>query len=640
VKKKTNIRTQDAKKPRSVSIQLKLFGLLGFFAVILFATAAYGLYSVYLISSASQSIIEREIPLTRGIEAALVAMLEGKFALEVALAVDDFSQIGEVVRQEADLNSSTLVFDAYLAAITWGSTSEAFISSDAGLNFAEWQRLGLSENLVIPRPSPQQVQLAGITDLYFGGFQNNAAKAIGSHKRFLRLVSEGKEEEANQTRELTQEYAARALTFSGLTISRLSEITKISDETISQSANTISSTEEEVGRNILLIFLVGSLISLITSLFFVRRSIIQPLQEVTHVAERISAGDFDVRAQIKSRDEIGVLATVFNQMADSLSAAPMQLEEEVEKRTKQLTQINIRLQELLNESHASGKMLVQKDRELTSANREMVELNRELDEIGKMLVRRDLELTATNERLEELDTIKSEFVSVAAHQLRTPLTGIKWTLHSLAEEEFGKINPEQKRLVQDGLISTFRLIELVNDLLDTARLEEGRYGFSFKLQSFIPALENVFQRYEKAAAEKGITLVLNLSKVKLPPLYYDEEKIGLVLDNLVDNAIKYTTPGGKVTINCKKTETHVIVEVKDTGIGIPKEQLHRVFTKFFRAENAQLAQTSGTGLGLYVAKNIVERHDGTISFESVIERGSTFTLSLPALPSNKKPKAD
>ncbi|MCH7605113.1 HAMP domain-containing protein [Patescibacteria group bacterium] len=634
MKKKTNIRTQGAKKPRSVSIQLKLFGLLGFFAVVLFATAAYGLYSVSLISNASESIIEREIPLTRGIEAALVAMLEGNFALEVALAVDDFSQVGEVLRHEADLNSSTLVFDAYLAAITWGSTSEAFIKSDGGLNFAEWQRLGLSESLVIPRPPSQQVQLAGITDLYFGGFQNNAVKAISSHKKFLRLASEGKEEEANQAEELSQEYAARASAFSGLTISKLSEITKISDDTISQSANIIRSTKEEVGRNILLIFLVGSTISLVAGLFFVRRSIVQPLRRVTYVAERISAGDFSLRADIKSNDEIGILAAVFNQMADTLSVAPIELEAEVGRRTKQLTQINIRLQELLNESYASGKMFVQKDRELTSTNREMVELNRELGEIGKMLVRRDLELTATNERLEELDAVKSEFVSVAAHQLRTPLTGIKWTLHSLSEEEFGKINPEQKRLVRDGLISTLRLIDLVNDLLDTARLEEGRLGFAFKIQSFIPQLEYVLQRYKKAAAEKGITLSLNLPKAKLPSLYYDEERIGLVLDNLLDNAIKYTTPGGKVTINCKKTKTHVIVEVKDTGIGIPEEQFHRVFTKFFRAKNAQLAQTDGTGLGLYVSKNIIANHKGALFFKSKENRGSTFSFSLP-IPSSK-----
>lgn len=257
------------------------------------------------------------------------------------------------------------------------------------------------------------------------------------------------------------------------------------------------------------------------------------------------------------------------------------------------------------------------------------ERNKESDEIAKVLVRRDLELTESNERLRELDTIKSEFVSVAAHQLRTPLTGIKWTLNALIEEEFGKLERDQKKLVSDGLRATYRLIDLINDLLDTARIEEGRYGFSFISQSLAPVVEQIFERHEKIAKEKGVKFLLQLPKRRLPLLRLDAEKIGIVIENLMDNAIKYTVPGGSVLIRVVKDKQYVTVKVADTGIGIPKEQQRRVFTKFFRAANAQLAQTSGTGLGLYVSQNIVEQHKGTLSFESKENKGTTFILSLP-----------
>ncbi|MDA1337175.1 MAG: HAMP domain-containing sensor histidine kinase [bacterium] len=275
------------------------------------------------------------------------------------------------------------------------------------------------------------------------------------------------------------------------------------------------------------------------------------------------------------------------------------------------------------------KLLLQKERELAQANGILKERSKESNEVARVLVRRDLELTETNERLRELDSVKSEFVSVAAHQLRTPLTGIKWTLNALLTGEVGTLDKDQKKLVTDGLAATYRLIELINDLLDTARIEEGRFGFNFKMLSLAPILKQSIVNYAVIAKKKGIQLILKLPEAKLPLLKLDAEKIGIVLDNLIDNAIKYTIPGGKITVRATLQKEHVVLEVEDTGIGVPKEQVHRVFTKFFRAVNAQLAETSGTGLGLYVSHNIVEHHRGTLSFTSSEGKGSTFVVSLP-----------
>ena len=443
------------------------------------------------------------------------------------------------------------------------------------MHLIKWQQLNLTGDLIIQKPGAQQVQLAGVTDLYFGGFANNALKAIASHKKFLRLQDEGKTAEAVDARQISLQYAARAVRFSGLTIDGLSEIVTISNTAISEGAVMIKKTRDEVGRNILIIFVAGFIFSLFISFFFVRRNILKP--------------------------------------------------------TKDLRRINKQLQELVHKNYLSAKLLKQKESELRSINLALEERNMESDQIAKVLVRRDLELTETNERLQELDTVKSEFVSVAAHQLRTPLTGIKWTFNALLEGELGELDQDQKKVVSDGLDVTYRLIELVNDLLDTARLEEGRFGFSFDIQSLRPVVEHVFKNYQSAAKEKGINLTLQLPRTKLPLLRFDAEKIGIVIDNLIDNAIKYTVPGGKVNVRVAIDKQYVIVQVRDTGIGIPKEQSHRVFTKFFRAENAQLAQTSGTGLGLYVANNIVKQHNGTLSFTSKRDGGSTFVFSLPII---------
>ena len=293
----------------------------------------------------------------------------------------------------------------------------------------------------------------------------------------------------------------------------------------------------------------------------------------------------------------------------------------VRKQIKKLERKNVHI----------SKLLEKKEGELIAANLTLQERNKESNEVAKVLVRRDLELTETNERLRELDSIKSEFVSVAAHQLRTPLTGIKWTLNALLNEEVGTLDEKQKKFISDGLVSTYRLIELINDLLDTARLEEGKFGFSFKVQALTPILEQTVKNYEVIAKEKGIEFTLKLPEAELPFLKLDTEKIGIVFDNLIDNAIKYTIPGGKVAVKVSIDKKYVVIEVEDTGIGIPKAQFHRMFTKFFRAVNAQLAETSGTGLGLYVSYNIVKRHKGTLSFESREGEGSTFILSLPLL---------
>lgn len=287
-----------------------------------------------------------------------------------------------------------------------------------------------------------------------------------------------------------------------------------------------------------------------------------------------------------------------------------------------------KFEENLKECDISAKLLVRRDLELVSLNSELITTNQELDKMGKVLVRSDLELSEANARLLELDSLKSEFVSVAAHQLRTPITSIKWSLSYLLENT-NKLSAKQRKFIGNSLEVSAYMIKLIDDLLDTARIEEGKFGLKFKQQSIMPIIKKVYPKFETIANAKGLKFSVSLPESFPCLINIDEEKIAIVLDNLLDNAVKYTPIGGAVTLTVSQEENMVKVEVQDSGIGIPQNQINKVFTKFFRGSNAVLVETSGTGLGLYVVKNIIDSHEGTIDIDSAEKKGTSVSLKFP-----------
>jgi len=307
-------------------------------------------------------------------------------------------------------------------------------------------------------------------------------------------------------------------------------------------------------------------------------------------------------------------------------------------RIQELERENAHLKQVLRENLESARLLVRKDRELTATNDKLAERTKELNEIGKILVNRDRELSESNERLRELDEVKTQFVSVAAHQLRTPLTGIKWSLHALLSGRVDDLSNEQEKFVRDAFNATERVIKLVNDLLNVSRLEEGRFGFTFSLQSIVPIIKQVCERHQDTAEQKHISFSLNVDEAGIPEVYADEERIDIVFDNMVNNALKYTKPNGEVAVSVFTKDGNVVVSVSDTGIGIPEKQKTHIFKRFFRARNAQLYHTNGTGLGLYLSKNIVEQHDGDMYLESEEMKGTTVyaTIPIPREEENEK----
>ncbi len=223
---------------------------------------------------------------------------------------------------------------------------------------------------------------------------------------------------------------------------------------------------------------------------------------------------------------------------------------------------------------------------------------------------------------------KSEFISVAAHQLRTPLSAIKWVFRIVLDEDAGPISVEQKDILQKGYDSNERIIKLVGDMLDVARIEEGRFGFEFYFIDFIGLVQKTIDGLKIKAQEKNITLNFEKPDV-LGPIKLDPVKIELVLQNLLDNALKYTHVGGTITIKVEIVGPRVKVSIKDSGIGIPAGQKERLFVKFFRGTNAVRLETEGSGLGLFIVKNILLRHGGTIDVESEENKGTIFSFTLP-----------
>jgi len=248
---------------------------------------------------------------------------------------------------------------------------------------------------------------------------------------------------------------------------------------------------------------------------------------------------------------------------------------------------------------------------------------REEEKLGSLVVLHNI----TREKA--IERIKTEFVSISAHQLRTPLSAVKWTLRMLLDGDLGKTTPEQKEILEKTYKSNERMINLINDLLDITRIEEGRYLYKPTLHQIEKITQSVINSYQEKIKRKKIKFEFKKPKEKLPKIKVDLEKISLAIENLIDNAVNYTLTGGEIKVFLKSNKEGITFEIKDTGVGIPKRQQERVFGKFFRAANAIRMETEGTGLGLFITKNIIEAHGGKIWFKSEEGKGTTFYFSLP-----------
>jgi signal transduction histidine kinase len=221
-------------------------------------------------------------------------------------------------------------------------------------------------------------------------------------------------------------------------------------------------------------------------------------------------------------------------------------------------------------------------------------------------------------------------VSLAAHQLRTPISAIGWYAEMMLSGDAGELTSEQKKYLNQIYNANKRMIDMVKSFLNVSRIEMNSMIFATEETNLANLLDDVIAEQKQKIIDNKIELTVNCDK-DMPKLFIDLRKVRMVFQNLLSNAIKYTPTNGKITIQTKTEpdKKQVLISFSDTGYGIPADEKDKIFTKLFRAKNVLEMSTDGTGLGLYVAKNILDNSGGKIWFESEENKGTTFFLTLP-----------
>lgn len=426
--------------------------------------------------------------------------------------------------------------------------------------------------------------------------------------------------------------------------------------------------------------LLASLIGLIGSTIFTRR-ILRPLSVLGQTARRLGEGDMEVRAKVSRQDEIGALARDFNLMADKLAQyrksslgellqAQQQAQAAIDSLPDPVLIFDLEGQ-LLSANRAAERILHVTVEEATGAPlaraepqiRTVVERVRAkvlsddagyapagFDEAVRVAgpggVGNDVFLLprasrVTTEpgglvgvtiilqdvtRMLRFDELKNNLVATVAHEFRTPLTSLRMAVHLCAEESVGPLNDKQLDLMQAARQDTERLQQIVDDLLDLSRIQSGRMELHRRRVSAESLVREAVLPFTAAARDKGVTL-----KTEIFPgsgeVDVDTERMQLVLANLIGNAVRYTPSGGAVTVRGRRTDTATVIDVQDTGPGIPKQYQTAVFDKFFRLPGSS---SGGAGLGLYIAKEIAMAHGARLTLTSEAGQGSLFTVELPA----------
>ena len=230
---------------------------------------------------------------------------------------------------------------------------------------------------------------------------------------------------------------------------------------------------------------------------------------------------------------------------------------------------------------------------------------------------------------EKIGEVQSDFVTLTSHQLRTPLSGMKWLLELLQKGGAGSLNKKQKEFVDKIYASNERVIALVNDLLEVSRIETGKNKLYLQKTDLTPIVRDILKEKASTIKKKRLQISFTTEQEPFPLVLTEPNKIKQALNNIVTNAINYSPDGSMMTIDLKKQDDLVLCQIADSGSGIPKQQQKLVFSKFFRGDNIVRFETNGTGLGLFITRAFIEASGGRIWFKSEEGKGTTFYFTLP-----------
>lgn len=249
------------------------------------------------------------------------------------------------------------------------------------------------------------------------------------------------------------------------------------------------------------------------------------------------------------------------------------------------------------------------------------------------------ELRRSNAELQRLDQAKDDFVSMASHQLRTPLTSVKGYISMVLDGDAGKITPEQKKLLSEAFTSSDRMVHLINDFLNVSRLQTGKFMLDRQLTDVSKMVKQEVDSLASTAKARDL-VIKYVAPNDIPGLYIDEGKVRQVVMNFIDNAMYYSPPRADIYVRLAIDDGKLMVTVEDSGIGVPESEQDNLFKKFFRATNARRYRPDGTGVGLFLAKRVIYEHGGRIIFKSKEGEGSTFGFSLPIKRLSLAPRDD
>ena len=432
---------------------------------------------------------------------------------------------------------------------------------------------------------------------------------------------------------------------------------------ILDSKETVSGLNTQLFMIIMQALVIGLLISLLLS-FLLSKTMVGPIEKLTAGAEKVAAGDFESRLPVESTDEIGILTGTFNEMASVLQQTLAAVENERTKldtlflhmtdgvvafdHTGRLIHRNpaaatmlgrtlgedSRYDQLFGSLYPMEQILALHRPDYAEAQQvvgdRMLELylapfSSDQEKGGVLIVLHDVTEQHRNEER------RKEFVANVSHELRTPLTNVRSYAETLRSAE-GDIPQEMENSFLDIIISeTDRMTHIVQDLLTLSRLDAGNTEMRFAPFSFRESVENVCRANAMEARRHSHTLTCTLAE-DMPEISGDRQRLEQVVTNILGNAIKYTPDGGHIAVTGGGSGRNVWVEVADDGIGIPEKDRDRIFDRFYRVDKARSRESGGTGLGLSIAKEIVERHHGSLRLVPREGRGTTIRLVLPIDP--------
>ena len=432
---------------------------------------------------------------------------------------------------------------------------------------------------------------------------------------------------------------------------------------ILDSKETVSGLNTQLFMIIMQALVIGLLISLLLS-FLLSKTMVGPIEKLTAGAEKVAAGDFESRLPVESTDEIGILTGTFNEMASVLQQTLAAVENERTKldtlflhmtdgvvafdHTGRLIHRNpaaatmlgrtlgedSRYDQLFGSLYPMEQILALHRPDYAEAQQvvgdRMLELylapfSSDQEKGGVLIVLHDVTEQHRNEER------RKEFVANVSHELRTPLTNVRSYAETLRSAE-GDIPQEMENSFLDIIISeTDRMTHIVQDLLTLSRLDAGNTEMRFAPFSFRESVANVCRANAMEARRHSHTLTCTLAE-NMPEISGDRQRLEQVVTNILGNAIKYTPDGGHIAVTGGGSGRSVWVEVADDGIGIPEKDRDRIFDRFYRVDKARSRESGGTGLGLSIAKEIVERHHGSLRLVPREGRGTTIRLVLPIDP--------